>query len=439
MKGHTVHPTRKKGIVLGIASVFATAAVIVAVVWSIASTSSDAGGSAAGSLTEVGSISEDVDTAIAALVDDGDIPSLAAAIVVEDDIVWARGYGEQAFLDVVYMAGSIDKAFIATAVLQLVEQGLIDLDADVGDYLPFEVRNPEYPDTVVTVEKLLLHRAGLVTDLPDNIWYDNDVVLLEWGSEHFGWDVSENPYRDGRPPLDAYLASYFASNGVNRDAEIWIGEPGTTWQYSNIGFHLLLSYLVEVVTDQEFAAYVARNIFQPLGMENSSYEASDFPNDRLAVPYTRLDDGNLALPPTGMRGSRALRTTATDLARFLAAHMNDGQAESARILQPESARLMHSVAFPLTGHDWGQLNLRGGGLGWWLWTEGRSGHGGNVPGFSARIIMQETDLGTVGIVTMMNVGCSLQCDQAWYDSHFVAIRELLLEEARDLLQENGGH
>jgi CubicO group peptidase (beta-lactamase class C family) len=430
------HRIGKRAVILCTAGVVFAAAVVAAVLWSEGSTPVDPGETSTACVTEVGSISEDVDAAIVALMDEGSIPSLTAAIVVGDEIVWAKGYGEQSSLDVVYMAGSIDKAFLATAVLQLVEQGLVDLEADIGDYLPFEVRNPEYADTVVTVQYLLLHKAGLVTDFPDSIWYDNDVALLEWGAEHLGWDVSPNPYRGGRPSLDAYLASYFAPDGANGGAEIWIDEPGTTWQYSNVGFHWLLAHLVETVTGQDVAAYVAEHIFQPLGMDDSSYEASSFADDRLAIPHTRIEDHNHALPLTGMRSSRALRTTATDLARFLAAHMNDGQLGGTRILQPESARLMHSVAFPISGHDWGQLRLRGGGLGWWLWTDDRSGHGGNVPGFSARVMMQETDLGTVGVVTMMNVGCSLQCDQAWYDSHFVAVRELLLEEARHLLHKS---
>jgi CubicO group peptidase (beta-lactamase class C family) len=282
---------------------------------------------------------------------------------------------------------------------------------------------------------VLLHRAGLVSDLPDNIWYDNDTELIEWVSENLDWDVSDNPYRDGRPSLDAYLASYFGPAGADRDAQIWIGEPGSTWQYSNLGFHLLLTYLVETVSGMDMAEYVAENIFRPLSMDDSSYEASEFPEDRLAVPHTRVEGEYLTLPLSGMRASRALRTTASDLARFLVAHMNDGQLEGGHILQPESISLMHSESFDIGGQDWGRLDLRGGGLGWWLWSENRSGHGGNVPGFSAMMIMQETDLGVVGVVTMMNVGCSLECERAWYNDHFVAVRELLLEEARSLLQE----
>jgi hypothetical protein len=94
---------------------------------------------------------------------------------------------------------------------------------------------------------------------------------------------------------------------------------------------------------------------------------------------------------------------------------------------------MHAVQYPIGGVDWGQLRFRGAGYGWWLWTEGRSGHGGSTPGFQAKMVMQETDAWIVGVVVMINVGCSLSCDQTWNDTHFVPLRELLLAEARSML------
>jgi CubicO group peptidase (beta-lactamase class C family) len=124
--------------------------------------------------------------------------------------------------------------------------------------------------------------------------------------------------------------------------------------------------------------------------------------------------------------------TAADLAVVLTAHMNGGVAAERRILSEESIELMHAKHVNLYGNDWGQLPFRGEGLGWWLWTNGRSGHGGSTPGYSVKMVMQENDAGTVGVVIMLNRGCSLSCDQDWYNSHVVALRELLLDHAADL-------
>ncbi len=380
--------------------------------------------------TELGSISVATDAEIVASLESGDIPSAAAAIIIGDEIVWAKGYGEQASLDTVYMVGSIDKSFIATAAMQLVDQGLIDLQANINTYLPFPVRHPDYPDTAVTVEQLMLHRSGLVGDLPDSSWYDNDLTALQWAADEFGSDISENPYTDGRPPLGDYLASHFEQPDT---AGLWIFEPDTDWKYSNLGVHLLLGYVVEQVSGQTIETYIEDRVLAPLGMDDTGFEAADYDESVLAVPYTRVDGVNEPLPITGMSASGRLRTTATDLARFLGAHMGAGSFAGAEILSPESMNTMHEVHTPLGGTDSDQLRFRGIGYGWWLWTEDRSGHGGAVPGFLAKMVMQETDDGVVGVVVMINVGCSLNCDETWQGLYWVPLRELLLAEARAML------
>ena len=391
----------------------------------------DSGAVAVSEATEFGAVSAETDAEIERLLESGDIPSAAVAIVIGDEIAWAKGYGEQRSLDTVFMAGSIEKSFIATATLQLVEQGLLDVNADINTYLPFEVRHPDYPDSPVTVEQLLLHRSGLIGDLPDSNWYDNDIVALQWAEEKLGSDVAANPYAAGRPSLGEYLGSHF---GQPDNSGLWIFEPGTDWKYSNLGIHLLLGHIIERVSGQDLAAYIDEHISAPLGMDSTGHEASDYEESSLAVPYTRIDGENTALPLTGIRASGPLRTTASDLARFLAAQMNGGRLGEVEILSPNSVETMHEVHTPLGGTDFGQLRFRGVGYGWWLWTEGRSGHGGAIPGFLAKMVMQETDRGVVGIVAMINVGCSLSCDQTWHDLHFVPLRELLLAEARSMLE-----
>jgi len=86
-------------------------------------------GAATEDAAELGSIEEQIQ----ALMSSGDLPSLAAATVVDDDIAWAEAFGEQQDVRTAYMIGSIEKVFVAMAVLQLVEEGLVDLNIDVGE------------------------------------------------------------------------------------------------------------------------------------------------------------------------------------------------------------------------------------------------------------------------------------------------------------------
>lgn len=94
------------------------------------------------------------------LVAEGDIPSIVAGIVVNDSLVWNRGWGASA-VDTICPIDSIGKSFTATAILQLYERTLIELEDDVNNYIPFNIRHPEYPDKSITIRMLLSHQSGL--------------------------------------------------------------------------------------------------------------------------------------------------------------------------------------------------------------------------------------------------------------------------------------
>ena len=108
------------------------------------------------------------DLKIKLLMKVGHMPSLSACIIKNNGIVWSKGYGfydimhrKKACDDTIYMIGSISKSVTATALMQLYEQGLFDLDDDVSDYLPFTLRNPKYPDVPITFRMLLAHQSSL--------------------------------------------------------------------------------------------------------------------------------------------------------------------------------------------------------------------------------------------------------------------------------------
>jgi len=130
------------------------------------------------------------ETLIRNAVDEGDLPSVAACIIKNDQTVWkfAYGYanreeGKPASDETSYLLASISKTITGTAVMQLHENGLIDLDIDVSQYLPFSVRHPQYPDVIITTRMILAHRSGL--GYPSSIessFYITQIIIHHYGA-----------------------------------------------------------------------------------------------------------------------------------------------------------------------------------------------------------------------------------------------------------------
>ncbi|UCE11177.1 MAG: serine hydrolase [Candidatus Thorarchaeota archaeon] len=301
------------------------------------------------------------------------IPSLHASIVINDTVVWAKGFGDQPSLDTVFKIASISKTFTGTAYLQLHEQGLIDLDADVSDYLPFEVRNPNDTNVTITARMLLSHRAGMARDYFFGITpYDTSLV------EILNVTVFE-PWIGPRPPLGEII------NGSNiDDPDLWLSTSNTTTSYSNSGF-FFLSFLLEKITNQSFPDYIEENILTPLGMSSTGPSFAEF-SGRLAIGHgTREDTTAFEFPHYDVHtyGAGAYFSTVMDMSKYLSAHMNEGSFNGVQLLEPASIDMMHSDD-----------------LGWV--TELYQGHSGMFWGFMAEMWYNEVDTGRYGILLLIN-------------------------------------
>ena len=101
------------------------------------------------------------------------IPSLSACVIKNDEIVWAKYYGNSAVnnstpnSESIYAVASVSKTVLVTAVMKLFDGGLIDLDADINDYLPIAIRNPNHPEKIITARMLLTHTSGLAWPVDD--------------------------------------------------------------------------------------------------------------------------------------------------------------------------------------------------------------------------------------------------------------------------------
>ena len=251
-----------------------------------------------------------------------DIAGATIAIVKDGKVLFAKGYG---YADIekkkpvsaeetLFRPGSVSKLITWTAVMQLFEQGKLDLDLDVNTYLDFKI--PDAFGQPISIKNLLAHTPGFEEQIKD---------LFKTNSES--------------PNLGEYLKTHIPTR---------IYAPGTVPAYSNYGA-ALAGYIVERVSGRPFEQYVEENIFKPLGMTHSTFvqplPSALTPN--MSNGYKLGSDGpnqfEMIVPfPAG-----SMSSSAADMARFMLAHLQDGQLGDGRILRPETTRLMHSRLFAL--------------------------------------------------------------------------------------------
>ncbi|MHA2152760.1 MAG: serine hydrolase domain-containing protein [Candidatus Thorarchaeota archaeon] len=355
---------------------------------------------------DLSTLESDIENEIA----EGRIPSAQAGIIINDDLVWAKGFGDQPSLDTVFRIASITKTFTATAFLQLHERGLVDLDADVSDYLPFEVRNPNDPSVVITARMLLSHRAGMVRDYYFGVTpFGNSIV--EFLNDLVG--EMYTPWTGPYPPLGEII------NSTNiADPDLWLTNSGISYLYSNSGF-FFLSFLLEKITNQTFSDYIDENILTPLRMSSTGLNGSEFSN-RLAIPHGTWNSSLIVFPHYEhyRYGAGALLSTVLDLSNYLIAHMNEGTSNGVQILEPESAETMHSVI------------SNGYGLGWQGDTF--QGHLGRHYGFESEMWYNEVEDNRYGIILLINRDYGPDGDpDELHKSHILSI---LHQQGRDMLE-----
>jgi CubicO group peptidase (beta-lactamase class C family) len=390
---------------------------------------------------------ETLDQKISFLMEQGDLPGLSAGIVVDDRLVWTGAYGEGITEDSLFNVGSIAKSFTATAVQQLAERGLIDLEADVNDYLPFQVRHPAHPDVPITTAMLLAHKSCLGGYTPSYYAHKGRDALIEWGPARRG----DGPIRGNARPADApdsaaLFDGFLNPGGDYYTPDVWLDcRPGTAFNYSNTGYDLL-SYLAEVVSGQSFDELLHKGVCAPLGMAHTA-RLSESPAYPQAPPHERvysiLAKTNLEAPIYGDArvGAGSLASTVPDMAKFLIAHLNQGRVGDVQLLSPGMVELMHrpktfesaDVGMEGYGYGWAHFQQQP----WQYWGShiqfyGAEGHGGHDVGYRARMFIVEEDHGGFGVVWFTNHGTVFKQDVPWFFTTYLQIETLLMEEAHRL-------
>ena len=253
-------------------------------------------------------------------LDNGDIAGAVVVVVKDGQVLLQKGYG---YSDIekrtpvdpaktLFRPGSVSKLFTWTAVMQLVEQGKLDLDADVNKYLDFKIPSPD--GKPMTLRQIMTHTTGLEEQIRALIASNKEEII----------------------PLEMALKRWVPER---------IHAPGATPAYSNYAT-ALAGYIVQRVSGEPFDAYIARHIFQPLGMAHSSFSQPLQPAllAKMSKGYDKASDGKakdyefISLAPAG-----SLASTGADMGRFMIAHLQDGAYGEARILKAETAQMMHST------------------------------------------------------------------------------------------------
>lgn len=273
---------------------------------------------------------------------------LAVGVVRDGSPAWFRGHGVAEIgsgtpvdEDTVFRIASISKTITAIAVMQLWEQGLVDLDAPANDYLRgYSLVPAKAGFRPATLRHLLTHTAGVRA-----VRRPSDLLrpALGWGA------------RVGRPAPS--LAEYYRG-GLRVDFE-----PGTKWAYSNHGF-ATLGQIVEDVSGLPLDRYLRERVFGPLGMENSDLVRSERVRPRLATGYALRSRGLKAVADREMAiaGAGSVYSTTSDMARYVSALLGGGANERGSVLRPETlARMFEPHYQPdprIPGMGWGSFATR---------------------------------------------------------------------------------
>lgn len=313
---------------------------------------------------------------------------ISVAVVKKGKIIYTHSFGLKDIErntpltdDCLFRIASISKSFSATSIMQLAEAKKLSLDDDVSKLIGFQVRNPRYPGTVITLRMILSHRSSV-----------ND------------------------------SQGYFSLDAINPDKNRYWGncyndyEPGKGYQYCNLNFNMA-GTIIERVSGERFDQYVKHHILDPLGLYGgycvdsldqsrfaTIYEYNDSMKKFIAAPaayaprseeiahYTMGYSAPLFSPTGGMK------ITATDLAKYMIMHMKQGRSNGTRIISKKSAHQMQSILSEKEGY--GLAIMTSGNL---IQGKTMKGHTGSAYGLYSAMFFHPKK--KFGIVVISN-GCS---------------------------------
>ncbi len=323
---------------------------------------------------------EGLDAVVEQALEDFKVPGLGLAIVVSGEVVMAKGYGQRDIErglpvtdQTLFAIGSCTKAFTTFLLGMLVDEGTLDWDTPVIEYLPEFRLYDDHATKALTVRDLVTHRSGLPRH--DLLWYNADYTRSEL-VERLRY---LQPFADLRE----------------------------RYHYQNL-MYLTAGYLAEQVTGRAWEELVRERILDPLGMAGSNFsvEASKRTAD-FAQPYRKVEEELRLIPfrnidVIGPAGS--INSSVTEMSHWLMVQLNHGKFGEQQLLQASTAREMHTPVTLMSGYPTEpQILFSAYGLGWVLQAyrgHYRAVHGGGIDGFTAMVSLLPED--GIGVVALSN-------------------------------------
>ena len=323
-----------------------------------------------------------MDGVMAAQLRDHHIAGATVSVVKDGALFFAKGYGASDVRQqrsvvadsTMFRIGSISKLFTWTAVMQLVEQGKLDLNTDINRYLDFKI--PETFAQPITLTHVMTHTPGFEEDPRDLFTEDSSHIT----------------------PMGKWLPAHMPKR---------VRAPGTYSSYSNWAT-ATAGYIVERVSGMPFDDYVEKNILEPLGMTQTStrqplpaqFDARCLAGTSGRAATTCPHKWEII---TGAWPAGSVSSTATDMAKFMIAHLNDGEYNGRRILSAATAEKMHARVFThdprLNGFAYGFYEKSSHGV-------RIIGHGGDTQWFHSDLALIPSD--KVGVFVSYNTNTGSQ-------------------------------
>jgi len=276
---------------------------------------------------------EKAETGIKAIMQEIPVMGLSVAVVKNNKIIYAQSFGTKSrennaplTNDCIFRIASISKSFSATSIMQLAERKKLSLDQDVSELIGFKVRNPKFPETVITLRLMMSHLSSI-----------ND------SQGYFSLDAI-NPAKN--PNWAKSYSNY---------------EPGKGYAYCNLNFNMI-GAIIERISGERFDQYVIKHVLDPLKLYGG-YDVDGLDKSRFASIYEYRADSTKFVLSEGAYASRAkeisnyamgyttpvfsptggMKISATDLARYMLMHSNYGKYKGKRVISKKSAQQMQTA------------------------------------------------------------------------------------------------
>ena len=324
------------------------------------------------------------------------LPGMSVGVVYDQDLVWSRGFGyadvesrKPATPSTIYSICSISKLFTSIGVMQLRDQGKLELDDLVADRIPWlDIQNtfPEGPP--ITVRSILSHSSGLPRE-----------------TDHSYWSGPDFPF----PPRQEII------DRITRQQTLY--PASTYYQYSNLGL-TLAGELITQLSGQPYEDYMRVSVLKPIGLADTTTQLPEAERGkRLSTGYAALDrDGSRQRLPffqaKGISAAAGYASTVEDLATFASWQIRALSGKENRVLSGRTLKEMQRVQW--VDEDWSTESYRG--LGFKIWQERNRtlvGHGGGCPGYRTQLSLDtKRKVATIAMINATGVNPGLFTSRA---------------------------